>query len=105
VARFHLHDGAVARARPPEAGAGPPRPTHVFNAGSSTELGRVRVFAHNGVGHLLGQPLWLDVPAPWADAYQAFAEAEDEALSAGDDSASEAGLAEAGGRLLLHAGP
>ena len=43
---------------------------------------RVRVFAHNGVGHLLGQPLWLDVPAPWADAYQAFAQAEDEALSA-----------------------
>jgi len=74
---------------------GPPRPTHIFNAGSSTELGRVRVFAHNGVGHLLGQPLWLDVPAPWADAYQAFAEAEDAALSAGDDGASEAGLDQA----------
>jgi len=42
---------------------GPPRPTNVFNAGSSTELARVRVFAHNGAGHLLGGPLWLDVPA------------------------------------------
>ena len=52
---------------------GPPRPTNVFNAGSSTELARVRVFAHNGAGHLLGGPLWLDVPAPWADADQAFA--------------------------------
>ena len=29
---------------------GPPRPMHVFNAGSSTELARVRVFAHNGDG-------------------------------------------------------
>jgi Icc protein len=54
---------------------GPPRPTHIFNAGSSTELARVRVFAHNGAGHLLGGPLWLDVPAPWADADRAFAEA------------------------------
>src|SRR4029077_12934763 len=52
---------------------GPPRPTHVFNAGSSTELARVRVFAHNGAGHLLGGPLWLDTPAPWEDADQAFA--------------------------------
>ena len=43
---------------------GPPRPTHIFNAGSSTELARVRVFTHNGAGHLLGGPLWLDVPAP-----------------------------------------
>lgn len=52
---------------------GAPRPIHVFNAGSSTELARVRVFAHNGAGHLLGGPLWLDVPAPWEDADQAFA--------------------------------
>ena len=57
---------------------GLPRPIHVFNAGSSTELGRVRVFAHDSRGSLLGGPLWLDVPAPW--------EAADEAL------ASEAGL-------------
>ena len=40
---------------------------------SKTELARVRVFAHNGAGHLLGGPLWLDVPAPWEDADQAFA--------------------------------
>ena len=33
---------------------GPPRPMHIFNAGSSTELARVRVFTHNGTGHLLG---------------------------------------------------
>lgn len=46
----------------------PPRPMHIFNAGSSTELARVRVFTHNGAGHLLGSPLWLDVPAPWEDA-------------------------------------
>ena len=32
---------------------GPPRPMHVFNAGSSTELARVRVFAHDGAG-----PCW-----------------------------------------------
>jgi 3',5'-cyclic-AMP phosphodiesterase len=51
---------------------GPPRPMHVFNAGSSTELGRVRVFAHDGVGALLGGPLWLDVPTPWDDAVSAF---------------------------------
>jgi Icc protein len=82
---------------------GPPRPTHIFNAGSSTELGRVRVFAHNGVGHLLGGPLWLDVPAPWADADQAFAETAGEAL-AGSDGASEAGFRPTG-RLLFDTGP
>jgi 3',5'-cyclic AMP phosphodiesterase CpdA len=51
---------------------GPPRPMHVFNAGSSTELARVRVFSHDGRGLLLGAPLWLDVPAPWEDAAKAF---------------------------------
>ena len=45
---------------------------HVFNAGSSTELARVRVFSHDGRGLLLGGPLWLDVPAPWEDAAKAF---------------------------------
>lgn len=54
---------------------GPPRPMHVFNAGSSTELGRVRVFAHDGRGTLLRGPLWLDVPAPWDAAAAAFGEA------------------------------
>ena len=34
---------------------GPPRPMHVFNAGSSTELARVRVFAHNGAGPPAGR--------------------------------------------------
>ncbi len=51
---------------------GPPRVLHVFNAGSSTEMGRVRVFHHDGAGQLLGTPLWLDVPAPWEDAARAF---------------------------------
>jgi 3',5'-cyclic AMP phosphodiesterase CpdA len=51
---------------------GAPRPMHVFNAGSSTELARVRVFSHDGRGLLLGAPLWLDVPAPWEDAAKAF---------------------------------
>ena len=51
---------------------GPPRDMHVFNAGSSTEMGRVRVFHHDGAGRLLGPPLWLDVPAPWEAAAQAF---------------------------------
>jgi 3',5'-cyclic AMP phosphodiesterase CpdA len=80
---------------------GPPRPMHVFNAGSSTELGRVRVFSHNGAGHLLGGPLWLDVPAPWADADQAFAatEAEDATSLARGDRAGEPGFGPAG-RLL-----
>ncbi len=69
---------------------GPPRPMHVFNAGSSTELARVRIFAHNGAGHLLGGPLWLDVPAPWHDADQAFAaEAEEAPVSARRDRARE----------------
>jgi 3',5'-cyclic AMP phosphodiesterase CpdA len=70
---------------------GPPRPMHIFNAGSSTELARVRVFAHNGAGHLLGAPLWLDVPAPWEDADQAFA-AEAEEASASAAPAHSAGL-------------
>ncbi len=51
---------------------GPPRDMHVFNAGSSTEMARVRVFHHDGDGRLLGTPLWLDVPAPWEDADRAF---------------------------------
>lgn len=50
----------------------PPRVLDVFNAGSSTEMGRVRVFHHDGAGRLLGTPLWLDVPAPWDDAVRAF---------------------------------
>ena len=33
------------------------RPVLVFNAGSSTELGRVRVFAH-ALGRVLGPPAW-----------------------------------------------
>ena len=49
-----------------------PRPIQVFNAGCSTELGRVRVFAHDGTGALLGRPLWLDVPTPWEGVAQAF---------------------------------
>ena len=80
---------------------GPPRPMHVFNAGSSTELARVRVFAHNGLGHLLGSPLWLDVPAPWEDADQAFAaEAEEQAASAGGAGAGETGFHPAAARLF-----
>jgi hypothetical protein len=82
---------------------GPPRPTHIFNAGSSTELARVRVLAHNGAGHLLGGPLWLDVPAPWADADDAFAESESAEPSTGRDGASESSFRPA--RLLLSAGP
>jgi hypothetical protein len=34
------------------------RPLGLYNAGSSTELGRARVFAHTG-GVLLGGPRWL----------------------------------------------
>jgi len=51
---------------------GSPRPMHVLNAGSSTELGRLRVFAHDGSGGLLGGPLWMDVPAPWDDVAEVF---------------------------------
>ncbi|HSS37285.1 MAG TPA: metallophosphoesterase [Polyangia bacterium] len=51
---------------------GPPRTMHVLNAGSSTELGRVRVYHHDGAGQLLGNALWLDIPAPWEDADRAF---------------------------------
>ena len=53
--------------------------TNVARAGSpesaersETELARVRVFHHDGAGQLLGNPLWLDVPAPWEDADRAF---------------------------------
>jgi 3',5'-cyclic AMP phosphodiesterase CpdA len=89
---------------------GPPRPMHVFNAGSSTELARVRVFAHNGAGHLLGGPLWLDIPAPWADADEAFAaETADAnrpaAESARGEGARESGFRPAGAGLLLNTGP
>ena len=35
-----------------------PRPLHLFNAGSSTELGHVRLFAHRW-GRLVAPPLWL----------------------------------------------
>ena len=83
---------------------------HVFNAGSSTELARVRVFAHNGAGHLLGGPLWLDIPAPWADADEAFAaETADAnrpaAESARGEGARESGFRPAGAGLLLNTGP
>ena len=85
----------------------PPRPMHVFNAGSSTELARVRVFTHNGAGHLLGGPLWLDIPAPWADADQAFAAEAGEAATlrlARRSETGEASFSPASG-LLLHTGP
>lgn len=80
---------------------GPPRPMHIFNAGSSTELAQVRVFAHNTGGHLLGAPLWLDVPAPWEDADQAFAEAAQAPASARGARAGEASFHPAA-RLLDH---
>ncbi|MEX1364972.1 MAG: metallophosphoesterase [Nannocystaceae bacterium] len=37
------------------------RPLSVFNAGSSPQLGRVRVFEHRD-GRLLGPPRWLQLP-------------------------------------------
>ncbi len=40
-----------------------PRPVLVFNAGSSTDLGRVRVFAHTR-GRVIGAPAWL---AAWPE--------------------------------------
>jgi hypothetical protein len=81
---------------------GPPRPMHVFNAGSSTELARVRVFAHNGSGHLLGGPLWLDIPAPWADADEAFAAEANPPIadSARGEGARESGFRPAAAGLL-----
>jgi len=48
------------------------RPIHIYNAGCSTELGRVRVFAHDGAGHLQGGPLWLDIPTPWEGVVDVF---------------------------------
>jgi 3',5'-cyclic AMP phosphodiesterase CpdA len=51
---------------------GSPRPMHVFNAGSSTELGRLRVFSHDGRGRLVDGSLWLDVPMPWEEVVEAF---------------------------------
>jgi 3',5'-cyclic AMP phosphodiesterase CpdA len=48
------------------------RALHVYNAGSSTDLGRVRLFAHDGAGKLTGGALWLDVPAPWEAVEEAF---------------------------------
>ena len=47
-----------------------PRPLRVFNAGSSTELGRACIFTHAG-GRLVTEPIWLDALAtrpeesPW----------------------------------------
>jgi Icc protein len=40
------------------AHAGTPRPLTLCNAGSSTDLGHVRVFMHRG-GHLIGTPVWM----------------------------------------------
>jgi hypothetical protein len=46
---------------------GEPRPLAIFNAGSSTELGRVRIFCHDE-GQMLSEPGWLSTwattPAP-----------------------------------------
>ena len=39
-----------------------PRPVRVFNAGSSTELGRACIFSHWG-GSLTSGPWWLDALA------------------------------------------
>lgn len=36
-----------------------PRPLRIYNAGSSTEMGRARVFHHEG-GRLVGPPQWLN---------------------------------------------
>lgn len=66
---------------------GPPRSMSVFNAGSSTELGRVRVFAHDGAGNVLGSPLWLDVPTPWEGVVEALA-ADDATFPTPDSSES-----------------
>ena len=44
------------------------RPLHIYNAGSSTELGRVRVFRHVA-GMLLGGPDWLDYSASGENMY------------------------------------
>ena len=45
-----------------------PRPLSMFNAGSSTELGHVRLFRHLQ-GRLVAPPMWLPVtataPAPF----------------------------------------
>jgi 3',5'-cyclic AMP phosphodiesterase CpdA len=38
-----------------------PRPLQVYNAGSSTELGKVRLFRHAGA-QLAGAPDWLEIP-------------------------------------------
>jgi Icc protein len=56
---------------------GPPRAMHVFNGGSSTELQRAWVFAHDGAGSLLGGPLWLETPAPWGSVVEAFGREQD----------------------------
>jgi 3',5'-cyclic AMP phosphodiesterase CpdA len=66
---------------------GAPRPMSVFNAGCSTELGRVRVFAHDGAGSLLGAPLWLDVPTPWEGVVESLAEPTFPAAAEGAEAA------------------
>jgi len=43
------------------------RPLAIFNAGSSTELGRVRIFCHED-GRVLDEPGWLWTWPPPADA-------------------------------------
>ena len=75
------------------------RPIHIYNAGCSTELGRVRVFGHDGAGHLQGGPLWLDIPAPWADADHAFAAEGAPARLSGRADTGEAGFSPTSGLL------
>jgi 3',5'-cyclic AMP phosphodiesterase CpdA len=40
-----------------------PRPLHVYNAGSSTELSAYRIFNHAN-GRLVGAPAWVDAACP-----------------------------------------
>lgn len=69
---LHGHRHTPARRTLLKQGA---RPLRVYNAGSSTELGDVRLFTH-AEGRLLGPPVWLS-------ADEAFAAAGDWAAIAG----------------------
>lgn len=69
VLHGHRHDPAMTTV----SGQGAP-PLAIFNAGSSTELGHVRLFAHQQ-GRLVGPPVWVKGEAGVADRFREHVDA------------------------------
>ena len=68
---LHGHRHVPARRAPLRPAA---RAARVQRRLVRTELRRAWVFAHDGVGHLMGGPLWLEAPIPWGGIVETFGE-------------------------------